>query len=110
MHSERGTRTLESQAGFPGKLEYLEWRGQAIAPRPPATRRSALVVAMEGCIAYERVLGERLLAGFGRIEGLRLYGPSGMDGRVPTFAFTVDGHSPGAIAETLARQHIHAWS
>jgi cysteine desulfurase family protein (TIGR01976 family) len=107
---ETGTQSFESQAGVLGTIEYLEWLGRTIAPRPPATRRSALVAAMEGCVAYERVLGERLLAGLGRIEGLRLYGPSGMDGRVPTFAFTMDGHSPGAIAETLAREHIHAWS
>ena len=77
---------------------------------PACHAPSALVAAMEGCIAYEHMLGERLLAGLGRIEGLRLYGPPAMVGRVPTFAFTIDGHSPGAIAETLAREHIHAWS
>jgi cysteine desulfurase family protein (TIGR01976 family) len=107
---ETGTQSFESQAGVLGTIEYLEWLGRTIAPRPPANRRAALVAAMEGCIAYERGLGERLLAGLREIEGLRLYGPAGMDGRVPTFAFTIDGHSPDAIAETLARRHIHAWS
>ena len=107
---ETGTPSFESQAGVLGTIEYLEWLGRTIAPRPLANRRASLVAAMEGCVAYERVLGERLLTGLGKIEGLRLYGPPGMDGRVPTFAFTIDGHSPEAIAETLALQHIHAWS
>eukprot|EP01035_Chromulina_nebulosa_P013729 gene13729-18206_t len=42
--------------------------------------------------------------------GLRLYGPPTMDGRVPTFAFTVAGHDPTAIAAHLARRAINAWS
>ena len=32
-----------------------------------------------------------------------------MDGRVPTFAFTVDGHTPRAVAERLAEQEIAVW-
>jgi selenocysteine lyase/cysteine desulfurase len=34
-------------------------------------------------------LGERLLAGFRQVQGLSLFGPPGMDGRVPTFSFTL---------------------
>ena len=32
-----------------------------------------------------------------------------MDGRVPTFAFTVEGHAPRAVAERLAEQEIAVW-
>jgi selenocysteine lyase/cysteine desulfurase len=55
-------------------------------------------------------LGERLLAGFRQVHGLSLYGPPGMDRRVPTFAFTIEGHHPDAIAAQLAERDIFAWS
>jgi cysteine desulfurase family protein (TIGR01976 family) len=57
--------------------------------------------------AHERSLGERFLAGLpGRC---RLYGLPGMDGRVPTFAFTVEGLSPRTVAERLAGRDIAVW-
>ena len=106
---ETGTPSFEAQAGLGGTIDYLEWLGRTVAPRPPQSRRAALVAAMEGCVAYERELGERLLAGLREI-GARLYGPPTMDRRVPTFAFTLEGHHPDAVAERLARHGIHAWS
>jgi selenocysteine lyase/cysteine desulfurase len=33
-----------------------------------------------------------------------------MDGRVPTFSFTIEGHSPDDIASFLAERGIFAWS
>jgi selenocysteine lyase/cysteine desulfurase len=33
-----------------------------------------------------------------------------MEGRVPTFAFTVDGVAPDAVAVTLAEQGIAVWA
>jgi selenocysteine lyase/cysteine desulfurase len=33
-----------------------------------------------------------------------------MDGRVPTFGFTLSGHHPDAVAAHLARRNIFAWS
>ena len=107
---ETGTPSFEGQAGVLGTIEYLEWLGHLLAPEPPKDRRSALVAAMDACVAYERILGERLLAGLTKIEGLRLYGPPTMDRRVPTFAFTIEGHHPDSIAEHLAERGIHAWS
>ncbi|MGZ8283307.1 MAG: cysteine desulfurase-like protein [Allosphingosinicella sp.] len=110
LRFETGTPSFEAQAGVLGTIDYLEWLGRAIAPQPPATRRAALVAAMAGCVDYERGLGERLLEGLRGIAGARLYGPPAMDGRVPTFAFTLDGHHPDAVAAHLARHRIHAWS
>ena len=59
---------------------------------------------------YERALGERLLAGFAHVRGLRLYGPPTMDERVPTFTFTLAGHAADAVTRHLAARHIFAWS
>jgi cysteine desulfurase family protein (TIGR01976 family) len=107
---ETGTQSFEGQAGVLGTIEYLEWLGEQLAPATPNSRRHALRAAMEGCLGYERMLGERLLSGFARIPSLRLYGPPGMDGRVPTFSFTIDGVEPDRIAGELAAANIFAWS
>lgn len=107
---ETGTQSFEGQAGVLGMIEYLEWLGGELAPAAPNSRRAALVAAMEACVAYERTLGDRLLAGLAGIPGLRLYGPPTMDGRVPTFSFTLDGVAPDRIAEHLAAAGIFAWS
>jgi cysteine desulfurase family protein (TIGR01976 family) len=106
---ETGTPSFEGQAGVVGTIEYLEWLGRLLAPGENG-RREALLAAMRGCAAYERMLGERLLAGLGDIAGVKLYGPPTMDGRVPTFAFTIDGREPRQVAEHLARANIFAWS
>ena len=107
---ETGTPSFEGQAGVLGTIEYLEWLGRLVSPQAPADRRAALVGAMDACADYERLLGERLLAGLAETNGARVYGPPTMDGRVPTFAFTVEGHHPDAVAAHLARHQIHAWS
>jgi cysteine desulfurase family protein (TIGR01976 family) len=107
---ETGTQSFEGQAGVLGTIEYLEWLGRRLAPEPPNSRRAALVAAMDGCTAYERELGDRLLAGFRQVPGLKLYGPGRMDGRVPTFGFTVNGHHPDSVCAHLARRNIFAWS
>src|SRR4051794_7462053 len=93
---ETGTQSFEGQAGVLGTIDYLEWLGRLIAPEARNSRRAALVAAMEGCTSYEREIGDRLLAGLRAVPGLKLYGPPTMDGRVPTFGFTLAGHHPDA--------------
>ena len=56
---------------------------------------------------YERDLGERFLAGLP--DGVRLYGPAGMEGRVPTFLLNVDGVPAEAAARELAARGIGVW-
>ena len=107
---ETGTPSFEGQAGVLGTIDYLQWLGGAVSPQPPATRRAAMIAAMEAIAAHERELGTRLLEGLARINGVRLYGPPTMAGRVPTFAITLEGHAPDAVAAHLARHRIHAWS
>jgi len=65
---------------------------------------------MEACIAYEQELGERMLAGLRAIPGVKLWGRPTMEGRVPTFAITIEGHRPDDVAEKLAAQDIFVWS
>ena len=86
---ETGTLAHELLAGFVAAVEYVDSLGW------PAIR------------TYERALGERFLAGLP--ERCTLHGLPTMDGRVPTFAFTVDGHTPRAVAEQLAEQEIAVW-
>lgn len=106
---ETGTPSFEGQAGVLGTIEYLEWLGGEVAPEANS-RRARLLAAMTAATAYEQDLGERLLAGLRGIPGLRLYGAPTMKGRVPTFAFTLAGHHPDAVATHLATRDLFAWS
>ncbi|MEI9926688.1 MAG: cysteine desulfurase-like protein [Sphingomonas sp.] len=106
---ETGTPSFEGQAGVLGTIDYLEWLGGEADPQANS-RRARLFAAMAAAATYERGIGERLLAGLARVRGLRLWGPPTMDGRVPTFSFTIAGHHPDAVAAHLAAHGIHAWS
>lgn len=106
---ETGTPSFEAQAGFTATVDYLAWLGAEVASEA-TTRRARIVAALDAATAYERDLGERLLAGLSRLNSVRLYGPDTMDARVPTFAFTVAGHHPDAVAAHLAQRGIFAWS
>lgn len=101
---ESGTASFEAQAGVTATIDYLASLGDG------DTRRERLRSAMEKCAAYERTLGDHLLAGLRRLNSVRLHGPDTMDDRVPTFAFTVEGHAPAAVARHLADRNIFAWS
>jgi cysteine desulfurase family protein (TIGR01976 family) len=112
-----------------GGAELLDgWRPYKVRPSPdgPAGRRyetgtlphellAGFVAAVDhfrslgwaAIQAHERELGERFLAGLP--ERCRLYGPPTMEGRVPTFAFTVDGRSPQGVAEALGERRIAVW-
>jgi len=90
---ETGTPSYEGQAGTLGALEHI-----------------GAVGGMRAVADYERAIGQRLLDGLLAIPGLRLWGPATMEDRVPTFAFTIDGVHPRAIAEALAAENIFIWS
>jgi selenocysteine lyase/cysteine desulfurase len=57
--------------------------------------------------AHEHELGQRFLDGLP--EGCTLYGLPTMEGRVPTFAFTVERTAPRVVAERLAERDIAVW-
>jgi len=106
---ETGTPSFEAQAGLIGTIDYLEWLGRSIASSSTG-RRAALLAGMEACVEYEAMLTRHLLAGLSTVPGLRLYGPPRAEGRVPTFAFTMEGHAPAVVATGLGAQGIHAWA
>ena len=68
---------------------------------------------MDCLFAYEQGMAEHLIKGLQQLPGVRIHGitaADAMDRRVPTVSFTVDGDSPGFIAEQLAAQNIFVWS
>jgi cysteine desulfurase family protein (TIGR01976 family) len=86
---ETGTPPHELLAGFVACVEYVESVGW------PAIQ------------AHERALGQQFLDGLP--ESVTLYGLPTMEGRVPTFAFTLEGRPPRAVAERLAQRDIAVW-
>jgi cysteine desulfurase family protein (TIGR01976 family) len=86
---ETGTLAHELLAGFVAAVEYIE------------------SVSWAAIQAQERELGRRFLDGLP--DGVALHGLPALDGRVPTFAFTVDGRSPRAVAEHLGERDIAVW-
>ncbi len=86
---ETGTLAHELLAGFVAAVEYLDELG------------------WDAIRAHERALGQRVLEGLP--DNCTLYGLETMDGRVPTFAFRVDGLAPRAAAERLAEREIAVW-
>jgi cysteine desulfurase family protein (TIGR01976 family) len=113
-----------------GRRELLErWEAYKVRPSPehPAGARyetgtmqhellAGLVAALDyfaslgwdAIQGHERSLGERFLAGLP--EHCRLYGLPTMDGRVPTFTFTVPGLTPDQAAVRLAERKLAVWS
>ena len=86
---ETGTLAHELLAGFVAAVDYIG------------------SIGFDAITAYERELGERCLAGLP--QSCRLLGPPTMAGRVPTFAFTVDGRRPREVAERLAERDLAVW-
>jgi cysteine desulfurase family protein (TIGR01976 family) len=86
---ETGTLPHELLAGFVAAVEYID------------------SVGWEGIVAWEHELGERFLAGLP--ESCRLIGLPTMAGRVPTFAFTVEGLTPAEAATRLGERGFAVW-
>jgi len=110
---ETGTPNFEGLAGALAAIEYLAEVGRSHGEAGPgASRREALVAAMQAIRSYELGLYARLAAGLAGIPGLRLYGiaePARFADRTPTAAVTLSGISPRATAEALGREGIAVW-
>jgi cysteine desulfurase family protein (TIGR01976 family) len=86
---ELGTCQHELLAGFVAAVEYVHSLGwDAIAE-------------------HERSLGRRFLDGLP--DGVRLHGPPTMEGRVPTFCFSVPARTAQSVAEHLAQRNVAVW-
>jgi cysteine desulfurase family protein (TIGR01976 family) len=86
---ELGTLQHELLAGFVAAVDYIDSLG------------------WEAISAHEQALGERFLAGLP--SGAMLHGPSTMQGRVPTFCFSVPGRTARSVAEHLAERDVAVW-
>jgi cysteine desulfurase family protein (TIGR01976 family) len=90
LRFETGTLPYELLAGFSATIAYLDTIGGMAAVR-----------------AYERGLGDRLLAGLP--ENVTLFGPPTMAGRVPTFLLDVGGVPADVAAHRLAERGFGVW-
>jgi cysteine desulfurase family protein (TIGR01976 family) len=86
---ELGTSQHELLAGFVAAVDYLAELG------------------WDAVTAHERALGERFLAGLP--ETVTLHGLPTMEGRVPTFCFSVLGRTAQSVAEHLAARDVAVW-
>jgi cysteine desulfurase family protein (TIGR01976 family) len=86
---ELGTCQHELLAGFVAAVDYVDSLG------------------WDAIVAHESSLGERFLAGLP--AGVTLHGLPSMDARVPTFCFSVSGHTARAVAEQLAGRDVAVW-
>lgn len=89
---QNGTAAFETIAGVGAALDYLGGIGLA------------------DIAAHERGLSQRFLDGLDDLPHVTLHGPPRVDGRTPTFAVTVEGSSPDAVAAELAADGIFVWA
>jgi cysteine desulfurase family protein (TIGR01976 family) len=110
---ETGTQNHEALAGLLGTFGYLEALGRAYGgAAADADRRTSLRAAMGAIRERERGLIGPLLEGLASVPGLHIRGitdPARLDERVPTVAFTLEGHTPLQVAEHLAACAIATW-
>jgi cysteine desulfurase family protein (TIGR01976 family) len=104
-----GTQSHESIWGAATAVEYLaSLSGESSGPR---TQR--LDAAFERIQAYERSIGDRLLAGLRELKRFRLWGiadSSRWNERVPTFSVTHESLSPAALCERLLEHGLFGWA
>ena len=86
---ETGTLAHELLAGFVAAVAYLD------------------EVGWDAIRTHEQALGQHFLAGLP--ERCELFGLRTMEGRVPTFAFRVEGVAPRVVAERLGELGIAVW-
>jgi selenocysteine lyase/cysteine desulfurase len=75
-----------------------------------AAARFLIEENMANVMQHESRVFEPLLDGLLETPGVHVWGCQSMDGRVPTVAFTIDGHSPSHVAQSLAADRIAVWA
>jgi cysteine desulfurase family protein (TIGR01976 family) len=75
-----------------------------------AAARFLLEEDMNKVESYENGVFLPLLNGLQNIDGVKVWGRPTLDGRVPTVSFTIHGHHPDHVAQTLAQARIAVWS
>jgi cysteine desulfurase family protein (TIGR01976 family) len=98
---ETGTQAFPLLAGLEAAVDHLAGLGTG------ETRRARLDDAFDLIARHEQAVGEAFLAALP--AGVRVWGLPTMDGRVPTFAVSIDGVSPQAAATRLGERGIFTW-
>jgi cysteine desulfurase family protein (TIGR01976 family) len=115
---ETGTNNFEGICGAAAAVEYLASLGRRFGDESSKDtlglmgRRREIRSGMSAIRAYEKSLGKGLLAGLLKNNGVHVYGISDekkMEQGVPTFSFTVKGHTPREVAAELDRENIFVW-
>ncbi len=104
---ETGTQSFESLAGVTAAVNYMASLGE-----DADSRRARLESALGAIQAYEQTLCARFLEQATRTPGLRVYGLTDierLDERTPTFAISLEGHTPEAVAAYLGEREFYVW-
>lgn len=75
-----------------------------------AAARFLMEEGMDQVAAAEREVFGPLLSGLRAIDGVKVYGHQGLEGRTPTAAFRIEGVTPSAAAEAMAAERIALWA
>ncbi|MBA3889479.1 MAG: cysteine desulfurase-like protein [Gemmatimonadaceae bacterium] len=97
---ETGTQSHESMVGAAAAVNFLASLGAG------DTRRAQLCTTFAELHRRGDVHVQRLLAGLGAIDGLRIFGPPAGAPRIPTVVFTLEGTSTTDIAAGLAARGV----
>jgi selenocysteine lyase/cysteine desulfurase len=103
-----GTQSHESIWGTAAAVEYLA----SLSGESSGLRRPRLDRAFERIQAYERTIGDSLLAGLRDLKRFKLWGiadSARWSERVPTFSLTHESLSPAALCERLLARGLFSW-
>ena len=100
---ERGTPAFELLAGMTAAVDWLAGLTDA-----RGSRRDRLIAALTAAERYLAGLLRRALDGLASIDGVRVL-PAPLR-RTSTVSFVVEGHTPLAVAEHLARRRVSVWN
>ncbi|HEY5651362.1 MAG TPA: cysteine desulfurase-like protein [Acidimicrobiia bacterium] len=99
---ETGTPSFALLAGLTAAIDHLASLGEG------ATRRERLDSAFTDIRSHEAALGRRFLSKLP--DTVSVWGMPSMEGRVPTFAVSVDGLSAAEVASRLGAQDMCVWA
>ena len=100
---ETGTPPFADYAGVTAAVDHLA----GLAAGGHGSRRERLTASMNALQSYEKQLFSVLLSGLEEMRHITLYGNAA--DRAPTAFFTVAGHTPKEVAESLARERVNVW-
>jgi cysteine desulfurase family protein (TIGR01976 family) len=101
---ETGTAPFADLAGVAAAVDHLA----GLDPDARGDRRRRLLASMSAVEAHEQAELAFLLDGLAALPAVRLIGAPRR--RTATAFFTVDGHTPRAVAEHLASRKVNVWN